>query len=152
MRHDLEHCRKQRPKGRQRNMEEVKSDEPEYSDSQRVLQLGNSPVLQRAASGAKVISEVHHRWCATLLIPPMVTHLFSRQNDLQPWLVLEVFLTRGCHGMVFASVGYARNDSGPTTRYRSDGQFSVYQTKALAHADQAQPPAIHRILPVEPDP
>jgi hypothetical protein len=42
-------------------MQDVKPDQPHHSDSKRVLELGNCPVLQRAAGGAKMISEIHHR-------------------------------------------------------------------------------------------
>jgi len=41
------------------------------------------------------------------------------------------------YGKLCASEWYASKDGGPTTRCRSDGQFSVYQTEPLPHADQA---------------
>jgi hypothetical protein len=40
-------------------------------------------------------------------------------------------------GKLCASEGYASKDGGPTTGCRTKGQFSVYQTEPLAHADQA---------------
>ena len=42
-----------------------------------------------------------------------------------------------CHGAVLLPEGYPSKDSGATTGFRLDGQFSVYQTEPLAHADQA---------------
>jgi len=48
-------------------------------------------------------------------------------------------------------MGYASKDRRATTWFRMDVQFSVHQTEPLAHADQAQALAIHRVVPVETD-
>ena len=45
--HDLEYCRDRRPHRSQRHMQNVESGQPEYSHRQRVLELGNGPVLER---------------------------------------------------------------------------------------------------------
>jgi hypothetical protein len=66
-------------------------------------------------------------------------------------LAQELFLPRHCQGMIFVFVGYASKDSGPTAGFRLDGQFSIHQTEPLTHADQAKPPAIDRVPPIETD-
>ncbi len=58
-------------------------------------------------------------------------------ENLLVWQVLEVFLACDCHGVVLLPEGYASTDSGATTGFRLDGQFSTQQTKPLAHDDQA---------------
>jgi hypothetical protein len=58
-------------------MQDVEPDQPQHSDSKRVLELGNCPVLQRAAGGAQMISETHHR-CHFLTGPEVVP---ARQWD-----------------------------------------------------------------------
>ncbi len=40
-------------------------------------------------------------------------------------------------GVVFLPEGYMSTDSGATSGFRLDRQFSVYQTEPLAHTDQA---------------
>jgi hypothetical protein len=53
--------------------------------------------------------------------------------------------------MLCVSEPHASKDDGPMTRRRLDGQLSVYHTEPLAHADQAYPPTIHRLMPIEPN-
>jgi hypothetical protein len=39
--------------------------------------------------------------------------------------------------MVFLPKAYMGPDSGAATRFRLNGQFTIYQMEPLAHADQA---------------
>lgn len=51
--------------------------------------------------------------------------------------VIRGVLASDCPGVVLLPEGYASKDSGAATGFRLDGQFSVYQSESLAHADQA---------------
>jgi len=50
--HDLQCCCDHRPHWSQRDMQNVKTDQPEQPDSKRVLELGNRPAFERPARGA----------------------------------------------------------------------------------------------------
>lgn len=47
--------------------------------------------------------------------------------------------------------GDARHDRGSDALRGANGELSIYQTEALAHADKAESTTIHRILPIEAD-
>ena len=51
--HDLEYGRDHRPHRSQRDMQNVEAGQPEYSDSYRVLELGNGPVFEGSAGGSE---------------------------------------------------------------------------------------------------
>src|ERR1043165_8157720 len=59
VRNDLKHRRQNCPNRSKTNMEKIEPDQPKNSDCQRVLCLGDSPVLQGAASDAEVIRKFH---------------------------------------------------------------------------------------------
>ena len=58
-------------------------------------------------------------------------------------------LSCDCRGVVFLPKAYMSTDSGATTGFRLDGQFSIHQTEPLTHADQANHSTIDRIPPIE---
>ena len=58
MRHDLEYSRDPCPQWGQGDVQNVESNQPQHSNGERILCLGNGPVLQRAAGGSYVVPEV----------------------------------------------------------------------------------------------
>src|SRR6267378_444288 len=83
-------------------------------------------------------------WCNRLISPIMV------------WHGMDVGLTSGgcglscdCRGVVFLPNAYMSTDSGATTGFRLDGQFSIHQAEPLTHADQANPSTTDGIPPIE---
>jgi hypothetical protein len=57
--HKLEDCAEQCPQRGPGHENDLKPDQPEKTYSQRILELSDEPVLQRAAGYAKVLSEIH---------------------------------------------------------------------------------------------
>src|SRR6185437_13066481 len=57
--HDLQHSREQSPQWSQRDMEDVKTDQPEHSHGNRVLELSHGPLFERASGGAQMIPNIH---------------------------------------------------------------------------------------------
>jgi len=62
VRHDLEHRGQDGPQRGPGDVQEVKSDEPEQSDGERVLKLSDGPVLEGAAGDGEMVGEVHGRF------------------------------------------------------------------------------------------
>src|SRR5206468_10976612 len=64
--HKLEGCTEERPERSTGNANDVQSHEPEKSNRERILKLGDEPVLQRSPSHAKVFANIDsHRFTGT---------------------------------------------------------------------------------------
>src|SRR5437879_526498 len=86
--------------------------------------------------------------------PPVTRRAFPHVffwHGMKCWPGARGVSTCDSYRILYESERYTSKDGRPTTRCRLDGQFSVYQMEPLAHADQAYPPTIHRVLPIEPD-
>jgi len=59
MRNDLQSCRQRGPQRSPRDTNDPEAKQPEEADSQRVLQLTDSPVLQSGGSDSDVIGGCH---------------------------------------------------------------------------------------------
>jgi|HubBroStandDraft_6_1064221.scaffolds.fasta_scaffold138967_2 hypothetical protein len=72
--HELQSSGQQGPERRPWHFQQIKPNQPQGCDSERVLQLGDDPVLKRAAGSANVVSEIHpaEEFCQAQLAAPQV--------------------------------------------------------------------------------
>ncbi len=125
MRYNLQSRGQQRPQRSPRHLERIKADQPEQADGDRILELGDKPVLKRAAGDAKMFTQVH-ALCLCISSDASAVQSGSRRSDR------EASQTRDYCVAKYATLRAARPD--PSLRkerlLRDDNQTEVIEQGA----------------------